>query len=361
MPMKQAIQKVLASLKDPKTQRALLDTGLVEGWSLDPGQQHLSVALKVPPEDLKFYESYRKDLETHLQQQFPSLQVFVALTVHRSSPPPPPPPSRQRAPSPSPSQAPFSLPQIKKVLAVASGKGGVGKSTLAFYMSLVLKKQGLRVGLLDLDIYGPSLPLLTGLSGPVETTQDKKIMPLFFQEMPVMSMGFLVPPSSPVIWRGPMIQSGVRQLFMDVDWPALDVLLVDLPPGTGDTQLTLAQRAPLTGVLIISTPQDLALADAHKGVVMFQKMKVPIWGLVENMAGYLCPHCGQESYPFLKGGAQEEALKHHIPFLGRLPLSEKLLRTAEPSPPAFLDDPQVPETQSFARIAQKILCHIEEN
>jgi ATP-binding protein involved in chromosome partitioning len=241
---------------------------------------------------------------------------------------------------------PFTLPTIPGVLsciAVASGKGGVGKSTTAVQMALAFHRKGLKVGLLDADIYGPSLPTLFGSRKKPEATLEKKLIPLQSFGISWMSIGLMVPEEAPVIWRGPMIQGALVQLLKDVDWAhhqgPLDILLIDTPPGTGDTQLTLTQQACLDGAVIVSTPQDMALIDARKGIAMFEKVAVPILGLIENMSYYQCPHCQEISHIFSNQGAQKEAERLNVPFLGAVPLNANLRLMCDAGTPTNLEHP----------------------
>jgi ATP-binding protein involved in chromosome partitioning len=226
---------------------------------------------------------------------------------------------------------PLVLP-IKTIIAVASGKGGVGKSTVAFNLAVAMVKEGLSVGLLDADIYGPSVPRLTGIgTKKPDTNEQGKLIPLKAHGLRVMSMGFLVEEEKPMIWRGPMVQTAFYQMLRDVVWNEdgrdLDVLIIDMPPGTGDVQLTLAQKVPVSGAVIVSTPQDLALIDARKAIAMFEKTNVPVWGIIENMSYYTCPKCGHEDHIFGHGGAKDEAAERGIAFLGEIPLNGDI-RTA---------------------------------
>lgn len=222
----------------------------------------------------------------------------------------------------------------KQVIAIASGKGGVGKSTVAMNIAAGLAKAGQKVGLLDADIYGPSIPRMTGLSGQKpEQNDDGKIVPLRAHDMDVMSIGFMIGEDNPLIWRGPMVQSAFTQMLQDVAWEGLDTLVIDLPPGTGDVQLTMAQRVPLTGAIIVSTPQDIALIDVRKGIEMFKKVGVPIMGLIENMSHHVCINCGHEDHIFGHGGAKDEAEKLQIPFLGEIPLKADIRMKADQGEP----------------------------
>lgn len=229
----------------------------------------------------------------------------------------------------------------KRIIAVASGKGGVGKSTVAMNIACGLARSGEKVGLLDADIYGPSIPRMTGLSGQKpEQNEAGKIIPLRAHNVDVMSIGFMIGEENPLIWRGPMVQSAFTQLLQDVAWEGLDTLVIDLPPGTGDIQLTMSQRVPLTGAIIVSTPQDIALIDVRKGIEMFQKVNVPIMGLIENMSYHVCPSCGHQDHIFGHGGAKDQAEALGIPFLGEIPLNAQIRKMADQGEPVseFYED-----------------------
>lgn len=244
---------------------------------------------------------------------------------------------------------------IKKIIAVASGKGGVGKSTLAVNVAAQLAKNGYKVGLLDADIYGPSVPLLTGLAGrKPDSDEDNNIIPLKAHGMKIMSIGFMVDATKALVWRGPMVQSALYQLFRDVKWGTkeepLDILIVDMPPGTGDAQLTLAQKVPVDGAIIVSTPQDIALLDARKGIEMFEKVGVPVLGVVENMSTYICTNCGHEEHIFGHGGAEDEAKKLGVPFLGSVPLSASIRMNSDCGVPVVCDRNQERLSGSYSNI-----------
>ena len=243
------------------------------------------------------------------------------------------------------------MPGVSHILAVASGKGGVGKSTVAVNLALALPRHGLQVGMLDADIYGPSLPRMLGITGKPEATPDKRLMPMERYGIKAMSMGFIVAEDTPMIWRGPMVIGALEQMLRDVDWGELDVLVVDMPPGTGDAQLTMAQRVPLAGAVIVSTPQDIALIDARKGLNMFRKVDVPVLGIVENMSYFICPNCGHESHIFGHGGARREAEKLGTDFLGEVPLHIAIRETSDAGTPIVVEQPDSPQAQAFKRIA----------
>lgn len=246
------------------------------------------------------------------------------------------------------------LPGVKHVIAVASGKGGVGKSTTACNLALALKAIGLKVGVLDADIYGPSMPKLFALSGRPRLKTGRVLEPLDGYGIPVMSIGFLVDEETPMIWRGPMVVSAITQMLREVDWGELDLLVVDMPPGTGDAQLTMAQQVPLSGAVIVSTPQDLALIDARRGVGMFQKVDVPILGIVENMSYFVCPNCGTRHDIFSHGGARHEAERVGVPFLGEVPLTMEIRERADSGRPVLVAEPDGVHSRIYRDIAEKV-------
>lgn len=259
---------------------------------------------------------------------------------------------RAKAPSKRPS-GPLDVP-VLHIVAVASGKGGVGKSTVAVNLAAGLATLGMKIGLLDADIYGPSLPRMAGVRGQKPERIDERIIPIEAHGLKLMSMGFLVNEEAPMIWRGPMIQSALKQLLRDVAWEGNDVLVIDLPPGTGDAQLTLAQQVNLTGAVIVSTPQDIALLDARKGLEMFRKVGVPILGIVENMSYFCCPKCGERSEIFAHGGARAEAEKAGVPFLGEIPLDAEIRKLSDDGTPIVLARPGSDQAKAFLKIAQSI-------
>lgn len=253
------------------------------------------------------------------------------------------------------------LPQVQNVIAVASGKGGVGKSTVAVNLALALQKLGKKAGLLDCDIYGPSQHIMLGLPDHTpEMDENRKIAPIEKYDIQMMSFGFFVKPEEAVVWRGPMIGRMIQQFIDDVTWSDLDVLVVDLPPGTGDAQLTLTQLLPLSGAVIVSTPQDVALADAIKGVNMFKKVNVPILGIIENMSYFKCPDCGHEAHIFSHFGAKHTAEKMDVPFLGELPLEEATRYAGDQGKPIVIKDPEGAQAKNFMGIAEKLVQILEE-
>jgi ATP-binding protein involved in chromosome partitioning len=256
---------------------------------------------------------------------------------------------------------PGGVPGVANIIAVASGKGGVGKSTTAVNLALALKERGLRVGILDADIYGPSMPRLLGLKGQPQQVSGNKLAPMEAYGLKVMSMGFLVDEETPMIWRGPMVMSALSQMLKDVAWGELDILVVDMPPGTGDAQLTMAQQVPLAGAVIVSTPQDLAQIDARKGLNMFRKVNVPVLGLVENMSTFVCPHCGEPSNIFGHGGARAEAARLGVAFLGEVPLTLTIRETSDEGRPVVATDPTSPGAEAFREIAARAFSELERS
>jgi ATP-binding protein involved in chromosome partitioning len=340
------------------------------------GDGELRLLVSVPPPEVtrlgSRLEDWRLTLLAVLAQHWPVYQIQLALTTHQdrhqdtyqeaAAPTLKPKPAPTKA-TPPPNRTSLLPPQIARVIAVASGKGGVGKSTTALNLAIAFGQLGWRVGLLDADIYGPSLPRLIGqphtrlAAQPTEPGAGKPSRPPLptvpFAGLACMSMGFLVAEQEPIIWRGPMVMGAVQQLFSDVDWPELDLLVVDMPPGTGDAHLTLVQRVPLNGAIIVSTPQDLALIDARKGLAMFQRTQVPVLGMVENMSLFHCSHCGQHTPIFGHGGAQATAQALGIPFLGALPLDPAIMLASEAGQPITLTQPDHPASQAYRQIAER--------
>jgi len=247
---------------------------------------------------------------------------------------------------------------VEHIIAIASGKGGVGKSTTAANLALALAADGLRVGILDADIYGPSMPRLFGLTGKPEVTEGRLIQPLKAHGLKIMSMGFLVSEQTAMVWRGPMVAGAVQQLLREVAWEPLDLLVVDMPPGTGDAQLTLAQSVALSGAVIVSTPQDLALIDARRGVEMFRKVDAPILGIIENMSTFICPNCGMRHDIFGHGGARKEAARIGVPFLGEIPLEMALRETSDAGQPIVASQPSSPIAAAYRDVARRVRAAI---
>lgn len=303
---------------------------------------------EVPVSQGAHHEALRQALEAEMGQAEGIESIQIIFTAERE-------PEEKQAPDPhGMNKNPKLTLPVKRIIAVASGKGGVGKSTVAANLAVALSQTGEKVGLLDADIYGPSVPTLMGLQGQKpETNDEKKLIPLEAHGLKVISIGFLVDQDTPMIWRGPMVQTALYQLFRDVDWTGIDTLVVDMPPGTGDAQLTLAQKVDVDGAIIVSTPQDLALIDARKGIEMFRKTHVPVLGLIENMSVFTCPNCGHEEHIFAHGTLEGEAKKIGVPYLGALPLSKEIREASDAGTPAYLANDGFRNT--LAKIVKQIL------
>ncbi len=359
--MKDRILKELKTVTAQGLRGDIVTLGLVSDIVVNEGKVIFSIT--VP-------EGYAGDLAP-LREQAEKVvaaidgvdSVLVALTAEKAErfDPAQQPPKlsrkKERDLGPDLRPEPGSIPGVKTVLAVASGKGGVGKSTTAVNLALALQGLGMKVGLLDADVYGPSIPRLLGVNNRPEIVDDR-IKPLQAHGMQVMSMGMLMDEESPVIWRGPMVVSALMQLVREVDWGNLDVLVLDMPPGTGDTQLTMAQQVPLTGAVIVSTPQDLALIDARKGLKMFKNVDVPIFGIVENMSTFICPHCGESSDIFGHGGAEDESHKLQVPFLGAVPLHMDIRKHSDAGTPVVISQPDGPHAAIYRKIALKVAAQL---
>jgi ATP-binding protein involved in chromosome partitioning len=364
-------QQVLDALSKVMSPRgvALPHADVLSDITVTDGKVFFSI--NVDAAEARAWERVRTQSEAAVRA-IPGVTVaMIALTAERkpgsATPPPVPQPHRHshgggvqsaashRAPGgQNPMSKQAEIPGIAAIIAVASGKGGVGKSTTALNVALGLRDQGLRVGLLDADIYGPSVPRLTGIHEKPQLNDDRKMIPITRFGLSIMSIGFLVEEDTAMIWRGPMVMSAITQMLRDVAWGTLDVLVVDMPPGTGDAQLTLAQNVPLKGAIIVSTPQDLSLIDARRGLAMFRKVNVPVLGIVENMSYFQCPHCGTRSDIFGHGGARDEAEKLGVPFLGEIPLHMSIRATSDAGTPVVDSEPDGPHAQIYRDIGAKV-------
>src|SRR5215469_13190191 len=308
-------------------------------------------ALNVPKKDARAYEPVRKAAEDAVQALPGVANAIVTLTADTKD---------SAAPqSPGEGAPARGIGGIKYIIAVASGKGGVGKSTTAVNLVLGFHQNGLKAGLLDADIYGPSMPRLLAIREKPALAGDNLLLPVEKYGLKVMSMGFLVDEETPMIWRGPMVMSAITQMLKDVAWGGLDIMVVDMPPGTGDAQLTMAQQVPLAGAVIVSTPQDLSLIDARRGLNMFRRVNVPVLGLVENMSTFICPHCGERSDIFGHGGAKAEAARLGVPFLGEVPLTVAIRETSDAGRPVVATDPSSPAAEAFREVAARAWTELE--
>jgi ATP-binding protein involved in chromosome partitioning len=358
-----AVRHVLETVIDPATGRNVVAAGMVSGIATRAG--HVAITLEVDPARGASLEPLRQACEQAVRALPEVLSATAVMTSERAAPPSPPPPgaARPHAHNHGPA-APgakttggggrIDVPGVKHIIAVASGKGGVGKSTTAVNLALGLVANGISTGLLDADIYGPSMPRMLGVKEKPQSVDGKLLKPIERYGLRTMSIGYIVAEDTPMIWRGPMVSSALEQMLRDVQWGDLDVLVVDMPPGTGDAQLTLAQRVALSGAVIVSTPQDIALIDARKGLAMFRKVAVPVLGIVENMSYFLCPKCGERSEIFGHGGAHEEADKLGVPFLGEIPLHLDIRTTSDSGHPIVVAQPESAHAQAYKNIAGRV-------
>jgi ATP-binding protein involved in chromosome partitioning len=337
-------EKILEQLKsvvDPAQ-------GKVSGVSVEEGKVVFSI--EIDPAREKELEPLRKAAQAAVEKMPGAGSVLAILTAEKNAPPPPPPPKQ---PLHKISQRPVA-PRVRHIITVASGKGGVGKSTVSANLAQAFAAMGKKTGLLDADIYGASQPRMMGIRLRPETNADDMIIPPVMHGIKLMSMGFFVEETAPVIWRGPMVHTAIQQLFRDVEWGELDMLVVDLPPGTGDAQLSLAQYVPLSGAVIVSTPQDVALSEAKKGLFMFQKVKVPVLGLIENMSYHLCANCGHREDIFNHGGVRLAAEKLGVAFLGEIPLHIDIRKAADSGTPLVAAQKDHPVSEIYKNIASRI-------
>jgi ATP-binding protein involved in chromosome partitioning len=339
-------QQVLDALRpiiDPDFQKSIVDLGFIKDLRIDGSAVSFSIELTTPacPVKAEFERAARERVEALAGVD----EVAVTMTAN----------TRQAATGRGQGDQQVSLPGVRNIIAVASGKGGVGKSTTAINLALTLRDQGAEVGILDADVYGPSLSLLSGVHGRPDTTPDRKIVPLYGQGMKLMSMAFFMDDDSPVIWRGPMVHGLVKQFLTDVKWGELDYLIVDMPPGTGDAALTLTQMAPLSGAIIVTTANDLSLIDARKGLQMFEKVGVPILGIVENMSYFTPPDLpDRKYYIFGQGGGERVAKELGVDFLGEVPIDPRIAEDGDLGQPIVVSRPDSPSSEALRQIAGKV-------
>ena len=345
------VMAVLSRISDPDRGGDIVSLGMVTGLAVRDG--HVAFAIEVDPQRGPRLEPLRKAAEQAVDALPGVLSVSAVLTAHRAKTAAPPPQGHSHGGAPQ-RPAKLVVPGVRSIVAIASGKGGVGKSTVAVNLALALAAQGLKVGILDADIYGPSQPRMMGLKGRPQSRDDHTLIPLLNFGVKCMSAGFLVPEDTPVIWRGPMATGALRQMLMQTEWGDLDILVVDLPPGTGDIQLSMSQDVPVTGAVIVSTPQDIALLDARKGLNMFRKVEVPVFGIIENMSYFSCPNCGHVSHIFAHGGAKAEAQKLGTDFLGEVPLHIDIRETSDGGHPIVVSAPDSEHARIFKAIAARV-------
>jgi ATP-binding protein involved in chromosome partitioning len=350
--------EVLASLDGVSSPEGLPlpKTGVLSDILVADGKVFFSMTVNAAV--VQAWEPVRKRAEAAVKAIPGVVSVMVALTAERkaggASAPSPSPQQRHVGPAAGRAAGPTNVAGVGAIIAVASGKGGVGKSTTAVNLALGLRDLGLKVGLLDADIYGPSTPKLLGIKGRPQTRGGTTLIPMDGYGLKVMSIGFLIEEETPMIWRGPMVMSALTQMLREVDWGELDIMVVDMPPGTGDAQLTMAQQVPLKGAVIVSTPQDLALIDARRGIAMFNRVNVPVLGIVENMSYFLCPQCGTRSDIFSHGGARHEAERLGVPFLGEVPLHMDIREKSDAGLPVVATMPDSPHARIYRDIAARV-------
>jgi ATP-binding protein involved in chromosome partitioning len=343
------VLEVLRTVRFPGLSRDIVSFGFVKDLAIGGG--NVSMRLEIMTESIAAAEEIKRDATERLR----SLPGVHAVTIRLDVKAPAPAAPRPAGGAPA---TPI-LKDVRFTIAVASGKGGVGKSTVAANLALALERVGHRVGLMDSDIYGPSQQMMMGIDEKPYVNESNQIVPIERYGVKVMSLGFLMDPDQPVIWRGPMVMKAVEQFLQDVAWGALDFLVIDLPPGTGDAQLTLTQKVHLSGAVIVTTPQDVSLIDARKGLAMFQKVNVPVLGIVENMSYYLCPECGHREEIFKHGGGRRTAEELKVPFLGEIPLDPKVAIGGDSGRPIVAGEPKSAVSEAYLRIADTIVKSLE--
>jgi ATP-binding protein involved in chromosome partitioning len=348
---REQVLDTLRSLTDPFSKKDLVSADLVRALTVEDGAVRFVIEVAEQSQGVAM-EPVRVAAVEALEKLPGVGKVTALLTAHSQ---PKPPPDLKLGRHPTPTQGPAKVPGVKSIIAIASGKGGVGKSTVSANLATALAAEGRKVGLLDADVYGPSQPRMLGISGRPASPDGKTILPLRNHGVTLMSIGLMTKEDEAVVWRGPMLMGALQQMLGQVQWGQLDVLIVDLPPGTGDVQLTLAQKAEVDGAIVVSTPQDVALLDARKALNMFEKMGTPILGMIENMSTHICSNCGHEEHIFGHGGAKAEAEKHGIPFLGEIPLHLDIRLAGDGGAPVVVSKPDSPYAQAFRQIARELV------
>jgi len=343
------VTNALKTVIDPVSGKDIVSTNMMRALTVKDGE--VRFVLEVDPARAKRLEPVRLEAEARVKELAGVTSVSAVMTAHSTAAAPP---DLKPAGRPQPS-GPEKIPGVDRIIAIASGKGGVGKSTVSANLACALAAQGRRVGLLDADVFGPSQPRMMGVSGRPGSADGKRIVPKHNHGVSMMSMGLMTNEGQAVVWRGPMLMSALQQMLMQVEWGALDVLIVDLPPGTGDVQLTLAQKARLDGAIIVSTPQDVALLDARKGIDMFNKVNIPIIGMIENMSTHICSNCGHEEHLFGHGGVAKEAAALDVPLLAEIPLHLDIRVASDSGAPIVVTKPDSASAGSFEKIAKTLI------
>jgi ATP-binding protein involved in chromosome partitioning len=346
---RESVLSALKTITDPVSGNNIVDAGVTRGLNVEGTT--VRFVLEIDPSRSKEYEPVLTSAQAAVKALDSAVDVSAVLTAHSAKAPPPDlKPSRKAEP-----QGPQRVPGVNHIVAIASGKGGVGKSTVSANLACALAAEGKRVGLLDADVYGPSQPRMLGVSGRPASPDGKTILPMRNHGVTMMSLGLMTNEDQAVVWRGPMLMGALQQMLMQVQWGALDVLLVDLPPGTGDVQMTLAQKAHVDGAIIVSTPQDVALLDARKGIDMFNQLNVPILGMIENMSTHICSKCGHEEHMFGHGGVKNEAEKMGVPLLAEIPLHIDIRLAADGGAPIVVSKPDAAQSQAFRDVARTMI------
>lgn len=349
MANRDAVTAALKGITDPVSGSDIMAAGIVRALNVD--DSGVRFVMEIAPSQAKAYGEVQAAAKAAIKALGVE-KVSIIITAHEDKAPPPDlKPNRPAEP-----KGPQKIPGVDRIIAIASGKGGVGKSTVSANIACALAQQGRRVGLLDADVYGPSQPRMLGVSGRPASPDGKIILPMRNHGVTMMSIGLMTNEDQAVVWRGPMLMGALQQMMMQVQWGALDVLLVDLPPGTGDVQMTLAQKAQVDGAIIVSTPQDIALLDARKGIDMFQQLHVPILGMIENMSTHICSNCGHEEHVFGHGGVAAEAAKLNVPLLAEVPLDLQIRLAADGGAPIAVSQPDSKQAKAFHEVAEALVA-----
>lgn len=333
----------LKKVQDPELKRDIVSLGMVKDVRITNSDVSVILELTTPACPL------RNEIESSVRKAISNIQGVKKVDVKITA-------NVRKLTNPFQQQQPIN--GVKNIIAVASGKGGVGKSTVAANLAVALQANGARVGLLDADIYGPSVPIMFGINEKPKATPDQRIIPLEKYGLKLMSIGFLLEEDNPVIWRGPLVTQLIQQFLRNVEWGELDYLVIDLPPGTGDAQLTIVQTIPLSGAIIVTTPQDIALIDASRGLQMFNKVNVPVLGIIENMSYFLCPNCGHRTDIFSYGGGKKTAARLNVSFLGEIPIDADIRETGDAGRPIVIAKPDSPQSMAFIEISRRIAAEI---
>lgn len=348
MTTRESVLEELKTITDPASGQDIVSSGMVRALTVESGV--VRFVLEIDPSRAQAMEPVRAEAEAKVKALAGVEKVSAMMTAHSAKAPPDLKPARKAEPT-----GPQPVPGVDRIVAIASGKGGVGKSTVSANLACALAAEGRRVGLLDADVYGPSQPRMLGVSGRPASPDGKTILPMRNHGVTMMSLGLMTNEDQAVVWRGPMLMGALQQMMMQVQWGALDVLLIDLPPGTGDVQLTLTQKFAVDGAVIVSTPQDVALLDARKGIDMFRQMKTPILGLIENMSTHICSNCGHEEHIFGHGGVAAEAEKLGVPLLAEIPLHLDIRVAADGGAPVVVSKPDSAQASAFRSVARDLI------